>query len=1004
MDSISLGQPQARPIWRDLAATSRYTFMGLMCVVRAPQSLLATHASDCTRFLAPQSEGSQRKMVLQLDGFDHNESVVDGEAHEHQAQPQQSDLDDGVDLDGLPDFADDRPRRNMVPKRLSDAFNLELSEDFLMYLNITSEDVAAAALEDDAWRSDAHDAPPTPAQALAAMTTSSPEQNKFVAQEQLHPVSQARRREVSSSRSAPEQGDEVPESDDDEQTAEEDDASESPNSRERTKSMPNLDRERIRRTSSIMRSKTLSTADAGPMRKLLHGSGTQEHLASLLSITANKRRTTIIAVDADFSLPQLAEATTPTSPRSTNRLSTSSHVELPGARVARSSSHDDDEICEGDLTSFFKARRELKMFRRKLAEQCDINYRLERNLRTLDESIGLLIRHRISVEDIDSRLLTYDFRIYNSKLMSSRKEQQYGILFYLLQNEAAYIATLSRQLSLSEIDDFLQTVMFTLFGNFEPKEEHMLLSVFQHAFKLEFAAAKDINSVMRNNSAMSRMITTYTRRGLGQQYLKDVLARQVGLVFELKGLGLDLEPVKIYNELAKEHGLPEGVTDPVTALKAAPVQEVLEERSRALRELTARFVSAIVEDVEAVPYGLRWLCKAIRAECLQRFPDSSQEVLVSLLGGFMMLRYINPAIISPEAFALIHRKPTNLIRRNLTQIAKVLQAITNGTKSVTGSLAILQDFIREQRSRLGRFLLQLCEVEDFDHEYQMERLSALASLSNSISITPNEIYTVHSLLWKYQSQLQLDKSSPLGAVLQQLGEPPTKISRENNLLMELALSSPVEYSTRRGSGGSAASSQVPLEMQSITVKQLRLLKLELEKTKAAFESVCEIYAILTEKIEAYQDYLENVRGQAISGSSWATEFVSVGKVQLKRRSMMARRYPQHEMLPKGLGPYQFKLTKLDKERIITWSNDAVIPRESDPGRNNIILVYSMPTIGHVVLSLRPKGRQALFHTECKLEDLLTKTEDERPRMRLGNVLELDARRMLVLLDKTTFRL
>ena len=81
--------------------------------------------------------------------------------------------------------------------------------------------------------------------------------------------------------------------------------------------------------------------------------------------------------------------------------------------------------------------------------------------------------------------------------------------------------------------DFLQTVMFTLFGNFEPKEEHMLLSVFQHAFKLEFAAAKDINSVMRNNSAMSRMITTYTRRGLGQQYLKDVLARQVGDVFRV---------------------------------------------------------------------------------------------------------------------------------------------------------------------------------------------------------------------------------------------------------------------------------------------------------------------------------------------------------------------------------------------------------------------------------------------------------------------------------------
>lgn len=32
---------------------------------------------------------------------------------------------------------------------------------------------------------------------------------------------------------------------------------------------------------------------------------------------------------------------------------------------------------------------------------------------------------------------------------------------------------------------------------------------------------------MRSNGAISRMMTTYTRRGLGQQYLKDVLQTQV---------------------------------------------------------------------------------------------------------------------------------------------------------------------------------------------------------------------------------------------------------------------------------------------------------------------------------------------------------------------------------------------------------------------------------------------------------------------------------------------
>jgi Ras GTPase-activating-like protein IQGAP2/3 len=54
------------------------------------------------------------------------------------------------------------------------------------------------------------------------------------------------------------------------------------------------------------------------------------------------------------------------------------------------------------------------------------------------------------------------------------------------------VALLARQLSISEIDDFLQTIMFTLFGNFEPREEHMLLSMFDYALGLEFSAATDL--------------------------------------------------------------------------------------------------------------------------------------------------------------------------------------------------------------------------------------------------------------------------------------------------------------------------------------------------------------------------------------------------------------------------------------------------------------------------------------------------------------------------------
>jgi hypothetical protein len=71
-----------------------------------------------------------------------------------------------------------------------------------------------------------------------------------------------------------------------------------------------------------------------------------------------------------------------------------------------------------------------------------------------------------------------------------RKMQQYGNLFYLLQSEPRYMATLCRLVTLAEIDTLLQTVMFTLYGNqYESREEHLLLTMFQVNVKQEPPAA-----------------------------------------------------------------------------------------------------------------------------------------------------------------------------------------------------------------------------------------------------------------------------------------------------------------------------------------------------------------------------------------------------------------------------------------------------------------------------------------------------------------------------------
>jgi Ras GTPase-activating-like protein IQGAP2/3 len=87
---------------------------------------------------------------------------------------------------------------------------------------------------------------------------------------------------------------------------------------------------------------------------------------------------------------------------------------------------------------------------------------------------------------------------------------------------------------MAEIDSLLQTVMFTIYGNqYESREEHLLLTMFQvcgsshpNCSKLtlslqsvltyQFDNTPEYSSLLRANTPVSRMMTTYTRRGPGQ--------------------------------------------------------------------------------------------------------------------------------------------------------------------------------------------------------------------------------------------------------------------------------------------------------------------------------------------------------------------------------------------------------------------------------------------------------------------------------------------------------
>ncbi|KIY60568.1 RasGAP-domain-containing protein [Cylindrobasidium torrendii FP15055 ss-10] len=68
-------------------------------------------------------------------------------------------------------------------------------------------------------------------------------------------------------------------------------------------------------------------------------------------------------------------------------------------------------------------------------------------------------------------------------------------------------------------------------------------------------------------------------------------------------------------------------------------------------------------------------CSIVRLQ--QKYPDATDYAICSLIGGFFFLQFINPAIVTLQAYMLIEGVPANVPRRTLTLIAKMLQNLAN---------------------------------------------------------------------------------------------------------------------------------------------------------------------------------------------------------------------------------------------------------------------------------------------------------------------------------------
>ena len=122
------------------------------------------------------------------------------------------------------------------------------------------------------------------------------------------------------------------------------------------------------------------------------------------------------------------------------------------------------------------------------------------------------------------------------------------------------------------------------------------------------------------------------------------------------------------------------------------------------------FFSNTKQSLEQVPYGIRWICQQIRRLVRERFASATREQVCSLIGGFFLLRFVNPAVVTPQAFLLVEQKLSPSTRRNLTLLAKVLQNLANNVRFGGMKEAFMQPlngFLDRSAARMNTFLEEL---------------------------------------------------------------------------------------------------------------------------------------------------------------------------------------------------------------------------------------------------------------------------------------------------------
>jgi len=200
--------------------------------------------------------------------------------------------------------------------------------------------------------------------------------------------------------------------------------------------------------------------------------------------------------------------------------------------------------------------------------------------------------------------------------------------------------------------------------------------------KYEIDNTPDSNIIFRGNTLTTHSLDTFLKL-IGIPYLHKVLGDHITEIYKGKKC-CELDPARLQN--------PKHVKKNVKNL--------------------IYFCTAIIQDIFSslnyFPSILRDIFQVMSRKLQERFND--ENIKFTGPGGFFFLRFICPAILTPNLFGLAEGYPSIIISRDLTLIAKSIQNLANLTDfdDKESYLLPVNQFITDNMENMKNFLIELC--------------------------------------------------------------------------------------------------------------------------------------------------------------------------------------------------------------------------------------------------------------------------------------------------------